>query len=126
MVIVSQANGGSSGAILFDDLWTRPFQTICIKSRVFFAYDLLQKRDRAMRMVSLCSAGQDASIDMHIDLLRSPVDLKASLRSNFDLNILGSTNIYFDAFRRGSMMAFELLLYVFFVQKLFTKSHLAV
>ena len=36
---------------------------------VVFAYNFSQKRDRAMQTVSLCLAGQDTSIDMHINLL---------------------------------------------------------
>ena len=34
-----------------------------------FIYNFLQKRDRALRMVSLCSVGHVASTDLHIDLL---------------------------------------------------------
>ena len=47
-----------------------------------FAYNLLQKEiekeiERCM-MVSLCSAGQDESLDMHINFIGSPLDLKVT------------------------------------------------
>ena len=49
---------------------------------LFLAYNFLQKRDAALRMVSLCSVGRDTSINRYIDLVRSPVELKvANLRS---------------------------------------------
>ena len=44
----------------------------------FFAHKFLRKRDGAMRMVPLCSVGQAGSIDMHVDLLRSLLDLKVT------------------------------------------------
>ena len=49
---------------------------------------------------SLCSACQDALIDVHIDLLRSPLDLNVTwpeviLISDFDLDPSGSTNTCF-------------------------------
>ena len=48
-------------------------------SCAFFAHNILQKRDRTMRMVSLCSAGQNASIDgVFIVHLRSLGDLKVT------------------------------------------------
>ena len=43
----------------------------------FFTYDFL-KRDREMQMVSLCLACQDASLDMHTNILRSPLDLNVT------------------------------------------------
>ena len=48
------------------------------RSRAFLAHDFLRERDRVIRMVSLCSAGHDASIDMHIDLIQSPVNLEVT------------------------------------------------
>ena len=45
----------------------------------FFAHNFLPKRGRAKQVVSLCSAGQEAYIDTHIDLLWPPLDLKMKL-----------------------------------------------
>ena len=60
-----------------------------IRPYELFAYNILQKRDRAMQIVSLCSTGRVASIDVHIDILRSSSDLWdhetwGHLRSKFD------------------------------------------
>ena len=43
----------------------------------FFAHKFSQKRDRARRMVPLCSVRGGRSIDMHIDL-RWPFNLKVT------------------------------------------------
>ena len=45
-------------------------------SRAMFAYNFSQKRVRATRVVSLCQATPDASIDTLIDLVLWPLDLK--------------------------------------------------
>ena len=46
--------------------------------QAYFSYNFLQKQHRAMRMVSLRSSRQDASIDMHIDFLRSRLDFEVT------------------------------------------------
>ena len=42
----------------------------------FFAYNILQKRDRAIQLVSLCSTGRLAAIEVHIIILRPSSDPK--------------------------------------------------
>ena len=75
-----------------------------------------------MQIVSLCSDYQDASADMHIDLLRSNIDLM----SNFDLDLSGSTNTCRDASRREKHDAAQIIVPTFFVHKLFTKTYVAI
>ena len=51
------------------------FQVIQV-TFVFFAYFFILKLDRATGMVSLCSACEHLSINIHLDFLRSPFDLQ--------------------------------------------------
>ena len=54
---------------------------------------------RALWIIPMCFSHKDATTDMQHDLLGSHLtshDL--DLRSNFDINLLTSTCIYFDAF----------------------------
>ena len=74
-MIVSLANGDRPGANLVSDIWSGYFRSYKVQS--VFYYNFLHKQDRAMRMILLCSADQYASIDMHIDLLWSPADLRS-------------------------------------------------
>ena len=74
-------------------------------------------------MASCFSAGQDASIDMHIDLLRSSVDFtitQGHLRSIFDLALSGSLKFRF--FRLEKHCGVRIVTLTFFVRKLFTKN----
>ena len=64
------------GAIRVSNLWSMSLQVICHLR--FFSYNFLQKRHRVVQMVTLRQADKDLSIDMHIDLLRSPVGLKVT------------------------------------------------
>ena len=70
-------------------------------------------------MVSLCSAPQDASNDIHFDL---EVMLKSrDLRSTFDLDLMRSSDTYSDAFEREDLdSAFNFAL-ARLVQKLLAK-----
>ena len=72
--IVSQASGNDLDAILVSGFWSRSFQVIWGHLRFL----LITSHIIEMRRVSFCSTGQDASIDMHVDFLRSPVELKVS------------------------------------------------
>ena len=69
-----------------------------IRPHAFFVHDFLQKHDRAMQMVSLCSARQDESSDMHIDLRHfltlKPLNLRP-LEVVVDLGLSGSTSTCF-------------------------------
>ena len=64
---MSQANDCGPGSSWVGDLFQGHLRSSKVAS--FFAYNFLQKRDRAMRIVLLYEAGQDASIDMNIELL---------------------------------------------------------
>ena len=81
-----------------------------------------------MRMVSMGSAGQNASIDMHIELLRLPFDSVTCghLRSEVDVNVSELTNTCFDASRLEMHDVrddgVQNIILAFFVQKLFTKT----
>ena len=103
------------------------------KVSVCFADNILQKQNRAMPMVSLCSTGRDASIDMHIDLLQSWSDLSLrDLRTpdsggqNLPI-IRGWQKHVWMRLNERNTVEFELLLWrsLFFVQTLFTKNHIA-
>ena len=56
------------------------------------------KRARTLEMTLLCLSHQDTSTDMHHDLFRSVRDL--DLRSSCDVDLLSSTNIFFEVFLR--------------------------
>ena len=86
-----------SGAIWISDLFQgrlRSYKATCI-----FCY-FFQASDRAIGMVSLCSACQDASIDINIAFLWSPFDLEScDPSSSFDLDLSWSTKSCFDSSR---------------------------
>ena len=85
-------------------------------------------------MVSLCSTEKDTSTDMHIDLLRSPLDLcilpLGHMRPKFgldDLDLSGSKHTCFDAARREKHDGDRIIALTFFVQSVFPKKkHMAV
>ena len=66
-----------------------------------FANSFAEKRATAPCMVSLCSAHQDASNDIHFDL---EVTLRSrDLRSPLDLDLIISFYTYFDAYQREDL-----------------------
>ena len=75
-------------------------------------------------MVSLCSAGQDGSIAMHIELTRSPLYLR-SPEAKISLDLSGSTHICFDTSLREKHDSVRIITVTFFVQKLLTKNNMA-
>ena len=85
-----------------------------------FANIFLLKRDTDVQVVSLCSSRQDASFDMQHDLLWSP--RKLDLRSNFDLDLLRSKRICFDASQRRKHDGVIADSLSFLVQKEFVKN----
>ena len=69
-----------------------------------------------MKTVSLCSAVQDRSIDIHIDLLLSPVVCKVTWREvtwghSLILTFRGKKNTCLNVFRQKSKIAFALFLW---------------
>ena len=81
-----------------------------IRLHACFPYIFLQKGDRTLRLVLLCSSGQDASIDMHTGLLRSPVGLKVTRDQNFTLTFPGQQIYVSMRPYEKNMMKFEILL----------------
>ena len=75
----------------------------------------LPRKSYGTTMVSLCSAHQDASNDIHFDL---EVTLRArDLRSTADLDIMRSSYRYSDAYRREDLdgnVIFALYLHILF------------
>ena len=111
-----------SGSATFGQRHFRSYKVTC----VFFAHNFLQKRDEAIQIASVCSAGQDET-DMYNDLRQWPVDLQASwpghLRSKFDRE--GSTNTFFDTSRREKHDGARIICSsVFRSQKKTTKNHI--
>ena len=86
----------------------------------FFANNFWSKRDRDVRVVSLCFSHQDASIHMQYDLLGSPRDL--DLRSNFDLDLSRSYYTCFDAPWRGKHGGVKIIALSFQTQKVSLKN----
>ena len=73
-------------------------------------------------MVSLCSAHQDASNDIHVDL---EVTLRSrDLRSPLDLDLMTSRYTYFDAYQRGDLDGALSFALAQLVQKLLAKNSL--
>ena len=71
----------------------------------------------------MCSACQDESVDIHIELLRSIIDLEVTrLRSSFDFDLSKSTNICFDSSRRESYGNVRIIAPTFFVEKSYAKN----
>ena len=94
-----------------------------------------------MQMVSLRSACPDISIDIHIDFFRPSVDLKVTRsevtraqnltlsvrdhRTYLHVSHIRIAHACFDASRPEKHDDVRVFALVFFVQKLFTKSHMA-
>ena len=76
MMIECKATSGGPGAIWVSDRLVKVMAGNI--SSTLFRDNLLQKQDRTMWMVSLCSDGGDVSIDVHVGLLRSIVNLKVT------------------------------------------------
>ena len=76
-----------------------------------------------MRTISLCSACQDKSFGMHIELLRSIIDLEVTrLRSSFDFDLSESTNRCFDSSRREKHGNVRIIAPTVFVEKSYARN----
>ena len=73
-------------------------------------------------MVSLCSAHQDASNDVHFDLEVTLRTHGLSSRSPLDLDLMRSCYTYFDAYRREDLDGAESFALTHLVQKLLAKN----
>ena len=89
--------------------WSRQFGSETFVQRHFFIRQMFfflitsnrKMRDRAMRVVSLCSAGQETSTDMHIDLYQSPLDQRPRELRCQHLKLPSGVNKYAFMFRNG-------------------------
>ena len=91
-----------------------------LRSQTVFANNFWSKRDRDVRMVSLCFSHQHASIHMQYDLFGSLRDL--DLRSNFDLDLSRSCYTCFDASGRGKYDGVKIIALSFQTRKLSSKN----
>ena len=89
--------------------------------------DLRGSYHRAMRMISLHSACQYASVDVHIGLLWSHLTMSSrDHRTNIDLDPSGSTNMSFNVSEREKRDSVRIIHSSLFVQNLFRKNCMAI
>ena len=92
-----------------------------------FAYNFLQERATAVRVVSLCSAQHGASNDMLFYLFWPSLTSRSrDLRSNFELKLAWSKHTFFEASRRDEHDGVRILALAPFFQKLSAKNHLVI